>query len=204
MKQQRLIAAVVIALCSFSAKADVFNFSYTFGSGDIASGSLSGTQNGLYVENISNVSVFFNGSAFIGNPNLYQPYSFIAGCCFVPGGSVMSFDANLNNFYFADAPPNTLPLANAFYMNGTDIDYWNTGDQSPLRYAVAYGSNYSIRDVSANIPPTYPGGTFNASHWLLAAANPVAAVPEPETYAMLLAGLGLLGVAGRRRKNLAT
>jgi len=28
----------------------------------------------------------------------------------------------------------------------------------------------------------------------------IAAVPEPETYAMLLAGLGLVGVAARRRK----
>jgi hypothetical protein len=29
---------------------------------------------------------------------------------------------------------------------------------------------------------------------------PVAAVPEPETYAMLLAGLGLMGAIARRRK----
>jgi len=28
----------------------------------------------------------------------------------------------------------------------------------------------------------------------------VSAVPEPETYAMLLAGLGMLGFVGKRRK----
>jgi hypothetical protein len=28
-----------------------------------------------------------------------------------------------------------------------------------------------------------------------------APIPEPETYAMLLAGLGLLGIAARRRKQ---
>lgn len=32
------------------------------------------------------------------------------------------------------------------------------------------------------------------------AINGVAPIPEPETYAMMLAGLGLLGIAARRRK----
>jgi hypothetical protein len=31
----------------------------------------------------------------------------------------------------------------------------------------------------------------------------VTAVPEPETYAMLLAGLGLMGAIARRRKDKA-
>jgi hypothetical protein len=32
---------------------------------------------------------------------------------------------------------------------------------------------------------------------------PVAEVPEPETYAMMLAGLGMLGFVGRRRRHAA-
>jgi len=31
--------------------------------------------------------------------------------------------------------------------------------------------------------------------------SPMAAIPEPQTYALLLAGLGLLGFAARRRRN---
>ncbi|MCR4302997.1 MAG: PEP-CTERM sorting domain-containing protein [Gallionella sp.] len=46
-------------------------------------------------------------------------------------------------------------------------------------------------------PATY----FNAT--LDFGQAPITAVPEPETYAMLLAGLGLLGFMGQRRKNLA-
>lgn len=37
---------------------------------------------------------------------------------------------------------------------------------------------------------------FDAIGW-----NVAAAIPEPETYAMLLAGLGLLGFTARRRKQ---
>jgi hypothetical protein len=35
------------------------------------------------------------------------------------------------------------------------------------------------------------------------AGRSVAAIPEPETYAMLVAGLGLLGFTARRRKQQA-
>jgi hypothetical protein len=39
------------------------------------------------------------------------------------------------------------------------------------------------------------------SFFLVSAGGPPTAVPEPETYAMLLAGLGMMGFVARRRKN---
>ncbi len=199
MKLHRLIAAMVIALSSLSANADVFDFSYTFGTGDVVSGSLSGTQNGNYIESVSDVSVFFNGNPFSGNHNLYQPYSFIEGCCFSFGAGVVSFDGNLNNFYFSDAAPNS-PATNTFYMNGTDQDNYWTGDQSPLRYATVYVGSSVFSDVTAN-SPTYPGanGNFDANKWTLVAS----AVPEPETFGIMLAGLSFIGFMSSRRKQKA-
>jgi PEP-CTERM motif len=196
-----LALALVIAVCSFSAKAAVFDFSYTFGSGDVASGSLTGTQNGNFVDSVSNVSVFLNGTALIGNPNLYQPYNFLAGCCFVAGAPVISFNGNLNNFIFANGPPNNGTATNWFAMNGTDIDYWNYGTLGPLRDASINAPPHAyVTDISIN-GVALPGyNAFDASRWSLTVANPV---PEPETYAMLLAGLGLLGFTAWRRKNLA-
>ncbi len=43
----------------------------------------------------------------------------------------------------------------------------------------------------------------NCSSMRLVTAGMVTAVPEPETYAMLLGGLGLVGVAARRRERKA-
>ena len=47
----------------------------------------------------------------------------------------------------------------------------------------------------------HPGYSVAVSAGIGNAAPGVAAIPEPQTYAMMLAGLGLLGFAVRRRKN---
>ena len=45
------------------------------------------------------------------------------------------------------------------------------------------------------------GGPMSPGEGEIDALAMVGAIPEPETYAMLLAGLGLLGFAARRRKQ---
>lgn len=76
---------------------------------------------------------------------------------------------------------------------GTSVSWTigNAGDFSSVWQAIS--GPYSSYDFFLYTLPTN-----GSNQW---AANAVAAVPEPETYAMLLAGLGLLGLARRRKRN---
>lgn len=55
---------------------------------------------------------------------------------------------------------------------------------------------YTLK-ASGEVGPLGTGGGGG----LIAADYNIAAVPEPETYAMLLAGLGMMGFVARRRRN---
>jgi hypothetical protein len=51
-------------------------------------------------------------------------------------------------------------------------------------------------------PDSFPANDFHGSNVsAILVRDTIALVPEPETYAMMLAGLGLLGFMARRRKQ---
>ena len=97
---------------------------------------------------------------------------------------------NGGQFYWLSASrPISGPGTTPFPPGVTDLQAWTRDaalDPDWLR-------------VGTDIVGGTPAPTFNAAFSL----SGVAAVPEPETYAMMLAGLGLVGFVVRRRKQKA-
>lgn len=92
-------------------------------------------------------------------------------------------------------------------LNGSG-DLFFSGDPGVALYVdnLILGSGTTLNLNGFNLyytTLTDNGGSFSGGQLIQWAGNPggggVPAVPEPETYAMLLAGLGLLGFAARRR-----
>ncbi len=76
-----------------------------------------------------------------------------------------------------------------------DWGSFNSGTRTLTSYAdLTVGQSYSFEVIGTDsVHDSYGGYNLNIY------GAPVAAVPEPENYAMLLAGLGLMGVVVRRR-----
>jgi len=78
----------------------------------------------------------------------------------------------------------------------TDIEqWWNIGGENTIEFIVHNnnsGNNY------VNVPnPTGFSADIQAAYLVNTAT-----IPEPETYAMMLAGLGIVGMIARRRKQM--
>jgi hypothetical protein len=87
--------------------------------------------------------------------------------------------AQFNGWRFYDAT-NTIPAFTNAVLTTTNTTGWTVSFDKDNIWLNGSGSHYSVNS---------------------ALRIEVSAVPEPETYAMLLAGLGLLGFMARHRKN---
>lgn len=79
---------------------------------------------------------------------------------------------------------------------GSWVAAFNDGRNS--RFTLMKDVNYDLR-ITGNTKSSTPGGFGQVS--ITTVNGSVTAVPEPETFAMLLAGLGLMGAIARRRSR---
>jgi len=176
----RAALAAASFLLAMNAHATVFSFSYTFGDSSTITGTLRGDAAGDYVNNISDVHVVFDGTAFSGVSfaGSYDPMTQQWGAA---GSAVVSTHAELNNFILADADPNGVGVVNNYFYFINDPAY---GQE-------VFAANYNL--------PAMPVALDNpaAGTWSLVAEP--AAVPEPSSIALTLGALGMLGIARGRR-----
>jgi len=105
----------------------------------------------------------------------------------------MSFDnVFLTDLTYSGSNGNPVGLAGSFAYDKVTLDYWAQDQTGRL-----------IKSPSASYDLTTGQGSLAAVSALFAqglAGPQVVAVPEPNSYAMFLAGLGILGAVARRRR----
>lgn len=85
---------------------------------------------------------------------------------------------------------------NGSYNKGNTVATFN--DFRNNNFSLTGGQAYTVR-VFGNSLSTLPGTVGKAT--VLVMNGNVVAVPEPESYAMFLAGLGIMGLVARRRQR---
>ena len=93
----------------------------------------------------------------------------------------------------------SLTFAGVVYEMGSGA--WGSGftdGVANFAWDGSYGSRYTL-DYAATVP--VPQGAFGSTVYRLHLEGTVQAVPEASTWGMMLAGLGLVGLAVRRRRR---
>ena len=114
----------------------------------------------------------------------------------LPAGSLLGPQAP-GWYYLAVFGLDTTPTSG----NGTTPDHYIAPDTSSPFTSVLSASGPGGASPLSGWAPVLPGDVVTINEDYRLRLSGVSVVPEPETYAMLLAGLGLMGARARRRKT---
>jgi hypothetical protein len=106
-----------------------------------------------------------------------------------PGNYSLTFDTSGDGYFTLFNLDTSSTVAQAFVQNATTTQYATT-------FALTSTNNYRLYFGTTPLPPTFSGSLMVDN---IAITQVAAPVPEPESYAMMLGGLGALGLMSRRR-----
>ena len=114
--------------------------------------------------------------------------------------SVASGDTLIGDFRYNNISAVNLTAGQVYYVGASNfgvLDPYGYVGTISSTWGITYGSSAFVYSDSLEFPPYLSGAQpgFYGGNLL------VAPVPEPETYAMLAAGLGLIGLASRRKRG---
>lgn len=154
-----------------------------------------GVTDGLVVSTFKNNSADTFDPNYTGNTNLGPFFGGTFGTNGKMGAVVTNGTENAFVSVFVNLADPTAAL------NQSQLDYIAYGDCTPAALMPRNGSGTKCMTGWNGYDATgalIPGGTMKGT--LPNMQTITAAVPEPETYAMMMAGLGLVGFMARRRK----
>lgn len=219
----RYIAAAVLAATSFAASAAVTITEvapWSSGNSPVGADWFELTNTGSSAVNITGWKVDDNSNSFASAVALNGIASIAAGqsVIFVEGNAATA-DAFKSNWFGAKAPENltigTYSGAGVGLSSGGDaVNIYNAA--GALQANVTFGASESAspfhtfdnavglnNSAVSKLSAVGINGAFAAANNPVEIGSPgsVAAVPEPESYAMLLAGLGIIAAVARKRQR---
>lgn len=216
MLQTSRIALVALAMLASAVSSSAFAVTQTYGAGSA-------------VTTIQGSAFFENTSALTDNPYLEGGMSFSRtnltfnnnGCGYAGCAGHLGFTGFSGNYMYGTGGTGYFEMAATGGNVFTGLEFQTGTGYSVSTFNVtweAYKNNIMIgsgtaaataggiigfSDVGGFDVLRYSGvsGAYNAPAFDTVHAQFTSAVPEPETYAMLLAGLGLMGAIRRRRQR---
>jgi hypothetical protein len=217
MKLNKLAFATLLAIGCSAASADTAPgwidwTSNTTGTLQIGSTTVGVTLSGSTPNSVESGTYYYNN----GNTGGNSPTGTYGGLA--PSGLVRVSDVSAFTLTFSQAIVNPYVAFVSVGQAGAPVTYTFN---APISSVVSSGSNYWGYTGYSTTANSFTGreyngviqlsGTYNQLtvavgqpedwHSFNVGSSAVAAVPEPETYAMLLAGLGLMGGIARRRSQ---